>query len=397
MLNMIEDIILHIYDPINGFDRAALAPRDRSILFSIASQLKKPTPLALTQKQADLAIKIIKDNIGLYQKIENLSFLLDNPIFKWPFRVIDTARTISRIDDYIAIRYPFDHQVNKLLDKIPGRKTYDQNYRCHLFALTESNLIAIVDDFSPHGFHVDNELLTWCHEIREILNSPQKYVPSAVLEDDRISLINCSRNVIEFFNSKKKNNVVTDSFLAKTMGIHLTPDLLKRVSEEKIDSLTKSIINTSGNKFSITVGDSAYNKFNIANMLSDANAYPIIISMNDDDTLLTEFRQWMIALNKAKTDNSEIAVLFRSDKNVDFNQTIKNEHLNNLVDEDTKIVFIKHKIPKILYKLDFKPKVIICNSLYYAHFSCQKMVESHPFILYYTDQSITSGRKIAKL
>jgi hypothetical protein len=141
---MIEDIILHIYDPINGFDRAALAPRDRSILFSIASQLKKPTPLALTQKQADLAIKIIKDNIGLYQKIENLSFLLDNPIFKWPFRVIDTARTISRIDDYIAIRYPFDHQVNKLLDKIPGRKTYDQNYRCHLFALTEGVEIRVI-------------------------------------------------------------------------------------------------------------------------------------------------------------------------------------------------------------------------------------------------------------
>ena len=50
MLTTIEDLILYIYDPMNGFDRKALSARDRSILFSMGSQLKKP--LALTEKQS---------------------------------------------------------------------------------------------------------------------------------------------------------------------------------------------------------------------------------------------------------------------------------------------------------------------------------------------------------
>jgi hypothetical protein len=277
---------------------------------------------------------------------------------------------------------------------------YDQNHKCHLYGLTEANILSVVDNFSPHGFDVEPKVLSWANEIREIASSPHDYIPSAVLEDSRINLINCSRNVVEFFKNKKKDNIVADSFLAKTMGVYLTTDLIKKASEEKIDPLTKTIIsNTSGfHKFGITVGDCAYNKFNIANMFVDTNAFPVVISMNDDDLLLTEFRQWILALSKSKIDNSEIAVLFRSDKNTDFNQTIKNEHLNNLVDDNTKIVFIKHKIPKILYKLDFRPKIVVCSSLYYAHFSSQKMVESHPFIIYYTDhQTINTGKKIAKL
>jgi hypothetical protein len=69
-----------------------------------------------------------------------------------------------------------------------------------------------------------------------------------------------------------------------------------------------------------------------------------------------------------------------------MNTFIRSKNLNNLVDETTKVVFIKQKVSKVLLKINFKPKVILGTSRYYAHFSAQKMVDSHPVVLYYTDQ-----------
>ena len=76
-----------------------------------------------------------------------------------------------------------------------------------------------------------------------------------------------------------------------------------------------------------------------------------------------------------------MSILYRSKLNVELNSYIKENCLNNLVDNDTKIVFIKHKIPKILYKLNFKPKMILNNLAYNAHFSIQKLLEQHRFVL----------------
>ena len=113
MLTTIEDLILHIYDPINAYDRKALPARDRSILFSMAAQLRKP--LAFTEKQALLAIKILTENKHLYEKIENFNLFLENPVYKYTFRAIDCTRKIFVLNEtHIAVKFPFDNTFNKL-------------------------------------------------------------------------------------------------------------------------------------------------------------------------------------------------------------------------------------------------------------------------------------------
>ena len=154
MLTTIEDLVLHIYDPMNGYDRKALPARDRSILFSMASQLKKP--LALTEKQASLAVKIINENKHLYESIEELNSLLAVPLYKFPFRSIDSSRRIFILKDkYIAVKFPFDNGLNKLLDKISGRKQYNVEHRCHVYHLTESNIRAIMTLFQDRDFVIE--------------------------------------------------------------------------------------------------------------------------------------------------------------------------------------------------------------------------------------------------
>ena len=66
-------------------------------------------------------------------------------------------------------------------------------------------------------------------------------------------------------------------------------------------------------------------------------------------------------------DSKEISVLFRLDNvnrdNIQFNQFVQKHNLNNVVDETTKIVYIKDKTPKFLIKNDWRPSACLsCSS-----------------------------------
>ena len=387
MLTTIEDLILHIYDPMNGFDRKALPARDRSILFSMASQLKKP--LALTERQASLAVKILNENKHLYESIEELKSLLAIPLYKYPFRSIDSSRRIFILKgDYIAVKFPFDNGLNKLLDKIAGRKQYNVEYRCHLYHLTEPNIRAIVTVFKDRDFIIDPQIQQWYEEIETVLQHPSSFVPSIKIENG-VELLNCNSYAEDYFNKNKTGNLVEDLFLAKTMKLFFREQIHDVIQNLDISTISKKyLIN---NNSSVTIA--TYPKNDIAMLLKEIKAYPVLVLADDDDI---KFTAWVAAFIQYGVKQSEMSVLFRSDKNVVFNDYIKDQHLNNLVDEHTKVVFIKNKMPKILYKLDFKPKVVISNSTFYVHYTSQKVVDSHPAVMYYTEKQHI-GKKIAEL
>lgn len=398
MLNStVEDLILFICDSINGIDPKSLSQRDRSIIFSIASQLKRS--VALTTRQADLVLKIFRDNRHLYEHVPNFERLLLSPSYKYPFRVIDTSRKIilDETNNSIRVKFPFDTQLNKILDKISSRRSYDSVTRAHTYRLSESSILDLVDSFKDHNFQIDEKILNWYSDIKSILNNPDRYFPCADLVNESVFLINSNNSSKSYFEKNRKNNIITDAYLAKFMGLKLSPSLMAEIQSQDIDNLTKSIITSDKNRFFIS-SSSSYNKFHISCFLKEAATYPTIIFLNDDHRLPVIFKQWIISLNKNSVENKNISVLFRSDQQFDFNTLVKEEVLNNLVDEQTKVVFVKNKIPKILYKLNFSPKLILsCNS-FYVHYTGQKLVDSHPLVLYYTEESnVRMNPKFAKL
>ena len=398
MLTTIEDLILHIYDRMNGYDRKALPARDRSILFSMGAQLKKP--LALTERQASLAIKILTENKHLYDKIENLNQLLDSPLYKYPFRSIDSARRIFVLDKIqvqhsvlnipsIAVKFPFDHALNKLLDKIPSRKQYSVDHRAHCYKLSEENIRSIMDLFHNKEFIVDPQIQEWYDEINKIAQNPVEYVPSAIVENGLVKLVNCNKPAEEYFDSHKTSNLVEDLFLAKSMNLFISRTLIENLVDIPASEMAKKLLSNSSHSVSVA----GYAKDSITKMIQDLNAWPVLMLIDEKEN---ELKDWVLAFNNAGVANANMSVLFRSDKNTEFNEYIKNEQLNNLVDDNTKIVFVKQKMPKVLYKIDFTPKIVISSSTFYAHYTSQKVVDSHPTVLYYTEKQ-TIGKKIAKL
>lgn len=385
--NTIEDLILFICSSANSFDPKGLDTRNRSILYSVAAQLRRNLPL--TSKQADLVIKIIRDNQHLYNSIPNLNFLLDFPNFKFPFRVIDTSRKIILDEEKLEIRvkYPFDQKINKVLDAVKTRRQYDISVRSHIFKLNENSIVEIIDNLKKFNFEIDKKLLEWYEEIKKISSCPDDYIPTADILNDSVLLKNGNKAAINYFNQHRKGEIVSDTFLAKFMGFLISDKLNFELSNRNINNLTTTIIsNNSFNRYSISA-DSKYSRSDIATFINEASVYPTLIFLNDDETLIENFKKWISVLNENSIANNNISVLFRSENYNAFNTIVKEDKLNNFVDENTKVVFVKNKIPKILYKLDFKPKLIITSNTFYVHYTGQKMVDSHPLVLYYTETS----------
>jgi len=313
--------------------------------------------------------------------------------------VIDISRKImlDEKNQMIHVKFPFDQQINKSLEKVKARRNYDTVNRAHVYKLSENAISSLVKELSLYDFEIDEKILAWYKEIKEISETPNNYIPSADIKNGIVVLKNSNNSLINYFDQHRNGDVIADAYLAKFMGLHISESLINEITKQRVDNLTKTIISDKMNKFVISSA-SPYDKFNISTFLREVRSYPALILINDDDNLATCFKQWIIALNKSGVDNKNISVLFRSDRHSEFNSTVKNEFLNNLVDSDTKVVFVKNKIPKILYKLDFKPKLVISSNSFYVHYTGQKLVDSHPLVIYYTEESV--GRinsKFAKL
>ena len=121
--------------------------------------------------------------------------------------------------------------------------------------------------------------------------------------------------------------------------------------------------------------------------------------LTDERNLHSALDSWYTMFKSSGVNKKEMTVLFRSQMNKKFNELIKQNSLNNMLDDTTKVVFVKSKLPKILYKTGFKPKFIITSGMYFSHTSIQKLIEHHPYVLYYTDTNLKTilGRNIVKL
>lgn len=395
-LTSLEDLIIDVCNPINGFDKELLAPRDRSILYSMASQLKKS--IALTENQASLAVKIIRDNNHIYKTIEGLDSFLNNPKYKNPFRIVDWGRKIFlHSNETIGIKFPFNASFIKLLEKIPSRKIFDTSTKSHTYKLTEDNIYRIVELFSSQEFDIDPIIYSWYQEIVKIRNHLEEFIPTADIVDNQIEILNCNRIAETYFNENKTDNLISNAILCKKMGLNFTKSFKDYVSALDINPYIKKIL--FHDKYHSFVRKSEmFNNKSIAELIKEINNYPILFFMSETPEFSEDFENLIANLNAVGIENKDMSVLFRSDYNNKFNQFIKDNDLNNFYNEDTKIVFLKYKIPKFLYKLSFNPSMIISNSLLYVHYTAQKMIESHPLVLYYTEESGKSlGTKIAKL
>lgn len=372
----IEDIVLLVADTCPS----SISSKDFSLIFNISKQLKNN--ILMTKGQADLLLKILTENQNQIP-IPLLAQSLISPQFKFKFRQLDMTRKLfiyGTDKKYIAAKYPFNNKINNLINSI-SRIEFNKKEKIYIIPLTQQNIYTLVEKFLPLDFAVDEQLLEWYEQIQKVKTDSESYIPTIDF-DSELVLKNSNQNLTRYYDENQTDSIIPNLFLAKTLGIAIGDNIRTELEKLNPNEITKRIVYSSKSKFFISPKTTDISEIIV--FLKEANAWPLLIIT--DDNQLSTLENWYIDLTNGGIAEKEISVMFRSNTNKDMNNFIRSKNLNNLVDENTKVVFVKQKISKVLLRINFKPKVILGTSRYYAHFSAQKMVDSHPVVLYYTDQ-----------
>lgn len=390
----IEDLVEKIYNSEQA--RTILSLRDKSVMFGVAAQFKKSLPLTLNQ--ANLILSIMEQNKEKIDIIFENQNLLKTPVFKFPFRIVDGTKKIFLKDNtHIGIRFPYNVTIKNFLSKeMSGKINYDKESKTFYYQATTDNIIKLAesDEIRNAHFELSSDFENLYVNIQKIIKNSENYLPT-IDYNDEIFLKNTSKLASTYFDLNKTTDLLSNIFLAKKLEINLSKKLIDHINSMNIDPNLLKLLLKEENVIQASSETEKDINF-IISFIKTVKQWPVLVIFGNNDNDEKELYNWYSALLSQGIENVEMSVLFRSQSNKDCNIFIRDNKINNLVTDQTKVVFIKNKIPKILYKINFEPKIVISTSKFYAHFTSQKLIDSHPFIILYTDQT-TTGIQIGKL
>lgn len=198
-------------DPTSGkiyglFDNTSpivsLARYDVQILSSMSSATQSGK--ALTDKQADLAVKIILKYRKQLEKLEiDISPIETNPQYRLGIRQIDRRRLLFIENNSIVLQFPYDTKLiddNRSLAKISqGQWRFDSKRRAWNLAITETNVVAANGFAENHQFEIDKNFKTYLQAVTECEQVP--YEIKLVQINNELSITNAANSLIEAINN----------------------------------------------------------------------------------------------------------------------------------------------------------------------------------------------------
>ena len=223
---------------------------------------------------------------------------------------------------------------------------HEKGTHIHYFRHIASNLYNIVNTFN--NFEIDDDVIEIYNQQKQIIENKFDYIP--YLTPD-----NSFKNIdIENNKSFLQNVDSAIKYGYHVPSLHDTTNCLEEISYRNNQLIYIE-------KYSLKT---------VLETLNTLNKYPIIALIDEDNS----YEQVKEIHNSFKpyVETSKQSVLFRiessNSKDLPLNQYIKNNELNNWVDENTKVVYIKkNKLPKILLKSNFKPSCALSLTSIRSH------------------------------
>jgi hypothetical protein len=362
---------------------------DQSVVHSLA--VNPTAGKGFTEKQRALVLRLCTKY--QYQLTADLgpevTLALENPEFKFPLaQPTLQEKSIKVQGNKILVKFPFSEEI---VGKIRKFKTdacvhtvnWDGDEKVWQFALEEGNVLWITNNLLSSEFSVDQEFLEFSGQITEILENMEKYIPTVSHENGQYLFKNTHRTVPQ----PETTNLAETLLLAKHYGISTwdekVENLIKNANFSPV--LTSFLEESISNKPEFDVNENSIDQF------TDLFKYnvPALIIIPGYGEFFT-LKTWSAWLKSQGFAEKEISVLFRLDNDTGsmFNDLVRQNNLNNPIDENTKIVFISQKIPKPLIKsgIDFK-LIVNLGSLSGVHYSVSTFLDGRPDVIRYTDKT----------
>jgi hypothetical protein len=386
---------------------------------------------AYTEKQGYLAVSVLKRYHTLFQKFGiDLTDLLDAPVFREPFRVIDYRKTIRTYEDenkkWIDLKFSYDKKLIELVRTLKHKKTdemvpmvYEGEQRLWRIAHTEvtayyCTLIAVRYDFEI----LDKELLDDYLEIRK---EKLLYRPTvAKIINGQIQLQNAPESLTEWWNENylDKNFILQSDALKQ---LEIVNDINVRFTEKS--TLADRI--ALNKKRQIWVDRQNWTKKDLINSLQELDSLPALVMTGSEFSSFKEVQEvldWKDAFIESGIEPNQIAWGFTVEDAPDWRKHNRKENpwhdtdpypselsdsareelyhkwcevrddstTSKYIDHKTKIIFVRSRIPRTLIKSKITPKTAftILNNHYWptGTESLARVVENLPKRIYYVSK-----------
>jgi hypothetical protein len=364
----IEDL-LEILAGLKDQSKIKIESTDATIMHSIARQVFKGT--SLTDRQ----FALMKEKLQTYRdQFVALEYDFDSAIesLRQPLRYIDRSKYIKIVDypddipyednsngKFIKVRFPFSKSLIMALDNVTkkdGDYYHTKGTHEHYYKLTERTVYDVVNNFKEKNFEIDSELLTIYQELKVLEDNKHEYIPGVYQGE----LKNLPNNAIECLHKQiPEGNLLGYYDRRHLFGLHYFENIEQELL--KANPLTATIAKRNTSK--VLVKPSKFDLNELISSLFDLNRFPLLVILGENGagSYLADMHNCLREVVPA----NEMSVMFRLDniRGEEFNQYVRDNNLNNLVAENTKVVYISNnKIPKPLIQSGWKP----CTSLRFS-------------------------------
>jgi hypothetical protein len=347
----VEDAFVKFYDLV--VHTGAVLPQDLPPCFSFYEKITINEKL--TENQGRFLLKILSKYNEAANSLElNYNNILDNPIWKNDFRVIDLSKQVFvEVHDKsteICLKFPFSIKsaFEKEIDQFSTISRWDHDRKVRVINLIGCNVIQIYEFCCRHGFEIDDSFMALVSQVEEVWNNQESIVCYSNAESE-VVLKNAPDSAIEYFKNNSSQILEQDMFLAKSMGYPVRLKTTPLTHFEKICSTTERTfwLKSTTDFFEV------YKKI--------GGTVAVLLDRNTAD-----IKEWLadfVSVSEKYISKEFVKVCFREDKSSNslFNQWVKDSGLGGKV-EDGKILIFLHKPPKWLFSKEIDVKLIVTNS-----------------------------------
>jgi hypothetical protein len=158
---------------------------------------------ALTDKQAELAVKLILKYRRQFAKMGIDVAPVETPVFRLAPRKMDRTKAVWLDDDHIVVKFPYDNDLIKELqnfrEESQGRAWYDRDKKLWNLAITEYNVNWILPWANGYGFDVDHHVREIFYQVLECEQQP--FEIKLVQQADGYAITNAANSLIEYINT----------------------------------------------------------------------------------------------------------------------------------------------------------------------------------------------------
>jgi hypothetical protein len=376
MTQTIEDVLEILGGQVPRSVNINIDANERNLIQSLSRQVHRGIPL--TDRQLSLSLKKIeKYRDGLEKNKVDVDGVLTIKLLRMPLREIDRTQSVyleEKSDSHkprIVVKYVFSKKFatewGTLEENLVGVQSEVKGFK-HI-SYNEKNIFFLVSKLSALDFVIDQKIQEIYEKIVKIMENPEKVIPYVSFNEGKIGIENISSTCEKFLNEKFPS-IQDDNFLdflatTKNCGISLkSPEIVKKIQNFPARQLTKNVLLETSTKFRIDPEKHTLN--DLFTTVDELNQWPILLVVDENSQVFNQVRSVVSVLSE-QIDLVRMNIFFRlkneQTENQQFNQFVRDNGLNNYIDEKTKAVFItKNRIPKPLFKANWSPKTAVVFS-----------------------------------